>query len=391
MFHYDITQGLKINTLLIKKADNMCTNCASIQKTDTSNNNCGLSIEHNEKSTPLTPEQIKAKQSAKKRALDDIEKAKRANKTITETDKTENGTYTIETKYDALGNEEKRTVKREDGSICSIDEFNNGIISKTQMFFPEGAIAGDIEYNNQGKPLRERSYSPNPNELGKIEDTIEYEYYGNGNLKSKHNIGGLIEKEESYYENGNPKYKRNMMQYEEYNEKGQLIKSGTINRKTGEDRNTTLYEYDDLGRVIKESDTYAEGELGDDGTTEISYEGNIKKYVSKNPTGQVKQIRTEETLTNGSNRTCVYSPDGVLRTEQIDSFDETKGLSSSKTIIFDKTGQMIGFTTSNDIELTEDGEVYIDTVDKYFNAKGEIISEEEYIKLKSEKRDDFEY
>ena len=391
MFHYGITQGLKINTPLIYKANNTYINGASIQKTDTPTYNYELSVEHDENSTPLTPEQIKAKQSAKQRTLDDIEKAKRANKTITETDETENGTYTIETKYDALGNEEKRTVKREDGSICSIDEFNNGVISKTQSFFPEGAIAGDIEYNNHGKPLRERSYSPDPNEPGKIEDTIEYEYYGNGNLKSKHNIGGLIEKEESYYENGNPKYKRNMMQYEEYNEKGQLIKSGTINRKTGEDRHTTLYEYDDLGRVIKKSYTYAEGELGDDGTTEISYEGNIKKHVSKNPTGQVKQIRTEETLTNGSNRTCVYSPDGVLRTEQVNSFDETKGLSSSKTIIFDKTGQMIGFTTSNDIELTEDGEVYIDTVDKYFNAKGEIISEEEYIKLKSEKRDDFEY
>ena len=51
---------------------------------------------------------------------------------------------------------------------------------------------------------------------------------------------------------------------------------------------------------------------------------------------------------------------------------------------------MVGFTTSDDIELTENGETYIDTVDKYYNAKGENITEDEYIKIKSEKRDDFE-
>lgn len=58
MFHYDITQGLKINTPLIKKVDNTYNNGVSIQKTDTQTYNYELSVEHDENSTPLTPEQI---------------------------------------------------------------------------------------------------------------------------------------------------------------------------------------------------------------------------------------------------------------------------------------------------------------------------------------------
>lgn len=391
MFDYNITQGFRIETPKYNSAENNSTLRTTVQNTVTTTQNYKLALEHDENSTPLTPEQIAAKQAARQKSLEDIEKAKRANKTITETDKTENGTYTIQTKYDALGNEEKRIVKREDGSICNVNEFKNGIISKTQTFFPGGAIAGDIEYNNQGKPLKERNYSANPNEPGKIESTLEYEYYENGNLKSKRSVGGLIEKEELYYENGSPKYKKNNSQYEEYNDKGQVIKSGFINRTTGEDRKTTLYEYDFAGRVIKETYTVAEGELGESGTTEISYEGNVTKSVYKNSEGAVNQIMTEEKLANGSKKFCIYSPNGILRTEQINSFDETTGLASSKTTIYDKDGQKIGYTTSIDVEAAEEGETYIDTETKYYNSKGESISEEEYDNLRSEKRDDFKY
>lgn len=375
MFHYDITQGLKINTPLIKKADNMCTNGASIQKTDTSNNNYELSIEHNENSTPLTPEQIEAKQSAKQRALDDIAKAKRANKTIIQTDEYN---HTIETKYDALGNEEKKVVKREDGSICEIEQFNDGVISKTQRFWPEGDICEEIEYNEEGKPIIERSYDPN--ETSKIKSTIMYEYYDNGNLKFKYCNDNISENKEIYYENGTPKYKMNNGIYEEYNDKGLLIKSGIKNKMTGEDDMTTIYEYDSLGRVIKESISRAKRELGEDEneTVEISYDGNVTKRVAKNTEGQVTYIKTIEKLANGAQKYCIYSPDGTLRTEAIESHTET-GVPNIKTTKYNKNGQIIGSYIDDGIES------------KYYNSNGEKISEDEYFKLESENSDGFEY
>jgi len=393
MFNFNITQRLSINTTQIKNIGNTQTKTVSSNNINTKpSNSSELSVEHDESSTPLTPEQIEAKQSAKQKAILDIEKAKRANSIITKTDKTERGSYIIETKYDALGNEEKITVKREDGSICQLDEFNNGVISKTQMFYPDGRIAGDIEYNNQGKPLIEKSYSPEPDESGKINGTIDYEYYENGNLKSMHQNMGINKKEEQYYENGNPKFIKSNNLYEEYNEKGQLTKSGITNLKTGKDVSTRLYEYDDLGRVIKETYTHSKEETHlENGTVEISYDGDVKKSVYKNSTGQVKQIRTEKTLSDGLQRECVYSPDGVLRTEHISSFDETTELLSSKTTIYDKTGQMIGYVTGNRVEYTENDGAIIGIEFKYYNEKGENISEEEYYKLYSEKSSDFMY
>ena len=365
----NITQGLNIPA--IKKEQQPISK--KIQENNSTTNekqNVELSIQH-DTSTHLSEVQQALKEKRVQNELDEIEKAKRANKTITTTMEGENGIYTVETKYDALGNEEKRIVKREDGSICNIDEFNNGIISKTQMFFPGGTIAGDIEYNNDGKPIKEKNYSSNPNENGVVVSSVDYEYYENGNLKCKKaSAEGGIDKEEAYYENGSLKYTKNGPLYEEYNEQGQQTLY-IVNNSDNLIENK--FEYNSSGQLIKEiNHTYIDGEERNT-ITDITYENNIKKSIHKYSNGEVYRISTEETLPDGSSKGCTYSPDGILREEtiiHINSDDEEV----VNTHCYNEKGKLVAYQV-------EDAGIF-----KYYNAEGQSITVDDYEKIVEEQK-----
>ncbi|MBP3820827.1 hypothetical protein J6G99_04185 [bacterium] len=240
-----------------------------------SNNNVSaqneMKITHDENSKPLTSEQQAVKDSARQQQLADIEVMKRANKTIVTEEESPFGgySYTIETKYDSLGREEKIVARRNDGtnSISSVKEFKNGVLSKDLSYSRDNNLIGVTEYDSKGNMLSDVSYD---SETGKEEQTKTYEYYPNGNLKFSCITNGDNSVRREHFENGQVKcyesshieekydentgttvHKRVVDYRQDYNEQGNLYREIVNNNYMGYPNGTNCY-YN--GEVITEEE-----------------------------------------------------------------------------------------------------------------------------------------
>ena len=108
-----------------------------------------------------------------------------------------------------------------------------------------------------GEPIKETNYSPYGD--GTVTSSVDYEYYSNGNLKSKYEKGGYTYTQNLYYENGKLKSTITPTCTDEYNEAGKLVK--TISSPADKDvtPSITYYEYDSDGRKILETEYEKDG------------------------------------------------------------------------------------------------------------------------------------
>ena len=84
----------------------------------------------------------------------------------------------------------------------------------------------------------------------------------------------------------------------EYNAKGQLVKETILYNNREEIGETTTYEYDSTGKLVKEC-LYLDGQLDDFYTYEYDKEGRLSKETEYGAKGKLKNFKTYEYLDKG--------------------------------------------------------------------------------------------
>ena len=84
----------------------------------------------------------------------------------------------------------------------------------------------------------------------------------------------------------------------EYNAKGQLVKKTILFDNSSSMRETTTYEYDAAGKLVKEC-LYTDGKLDDFSTFEYDKDGRKIKETEYGAKGKLKNFKTYEYLDKG--------------------------------------------------------------------------------------------
>lgn len=99
-----------------------------------------------------------------------------------------------------------------------------------------------------------------------------------------------------------PKVPKNFEPYDqvicEYNAKGQLVKKTILFDNSSSMRETTTYEYDATGKLVKEC-LYTDGKLDDFSTFEYDKDGRKIKETEYGAKGKLKNFKTYEYLDKG--------------------------------------------------------------------------------------------
>ena len=188
-----------------------------------------LEIEHQDVA-PLSEEEKAKRTSAREKQQDDINKAKRANKTITEPYTDESGRkFTLTTKYDKYGEPEIVTRTRENGTIASINRYKDGILMEEETIDITGRKK-ITSFDSNENPVQEKEYYEN----GGLLSTTDWTYYSNGQLKEFNSTGGAQTVRKTFNEQGKPLvikthgkigkflYRDSFTEYK-YNSKGEQI------------------------------------------------------------------------------------------------------------------------------------------------------------------------
>lgn len=337
------------------KVQKQNSSVSNIEIAGNKNNTYSSQIEHSN-AQPLSDEQKAEKQKANQKQLDEVAKMKRAGKTIESSVEGAGGsTLTLFNTYDKNGDLKLSQTKRDDGSISFVAEYENGKQISGTSYFPEGDVASKMEFKD-GKPIKETNYSPYGD--GTVTSSVDYEYYSNGNLKSKYEKSGYTYTQNLYYENGKLKSTITPTCTDEYNEAGKLVK--TISSPADKDvtPSITYYEYDSDGRKILETE----------------YEKDGKTLISK----------AETQYTDNKECTIVYDKFGkeTFRTEDekmpdgsIISREDNKFSSRIKYVNKDICNpEYYNYTEKGDLIAYVKG-------DNFYDANGNEISDDEYSEL----------
>lgn len=319
---------------------------------------------------PTEADKVSAQKQAEshKKQLDDIEKMKRANTTQTETEVNPNNgqKLTIVTKYDSMGNEEKMTVYREDGSISCVSNFKDGKQTGMDAYYPDGTLAAKTEFVD-GKISKEVNYSPD----GNVKTTRTCEYYPNGNLKSDVCEGGLIPYSMTYYENGQLKQEKRFDTISEYNEKGQKIKE-TNTSENPEFAGISTYEYNEDGKEISSHRYTLDGKILIE-RTESEYTDTKEIYKTYNQDGNLEFTIEYEKMPDGS---TIQRENGKFTSRiKLVEGDNYETTGEKETYNMNESGETIAVMKPV-IEKDETGQEY--TTFEYYDGKGNKITEDKY-------------
>lgn len=330
-------------------------------------------IEHSN-SQPLSEEQKAEKQKANQKQLDEMAKMKRAGKTISSTVSGAVGsTLTMLETYDKNGELKTVQTKRSDGSISYTANYDNGKQISGEGYFEDGTIASKSEFKD-GNLIKETSYSSDGS--GKVESSTSYEYFPNGKLKSEVREHTLFPSKKEYYENGNLKFEQDSSNINEYDETGKLLKKTFKSHIEEEPSSVTYYEYDKEGREVSSS-KYSEDGKTLISKTETQYTGNKTCTIVYDASGKEKFRTEEEIMSDGS----------IIRREDNQFLSRTKvvhdeKLNSEETYDYTENGDLIAYSKPY-INTEEEG--VID--DKYYDAKGNEISYDEYVTILERSRE----
>ncbi len=280
--------------------------------------------------------------------------------------------------YDSDGNMVVKICSRDGAIPTSRDEFNkNGDVVKHINYDYYGGVTSTTEYTYDEK-LQETGIKSYDGE-GNITYTMKFKYDDSGNaiyycsefFDADGNLREIIVTEQEYDSNGNrTKFVYTGQVYGEvdsdlcieyfYNDDGNLIKE--VSNKLDEATRVTIYEYDEYGRVIKETSRYEGNDIAttyvtviyhdsrksveriyidSDGfpysSSECDENGMIIARTKYYSNGRIKEY--VEMVTRGLTETIQYDAEGkVLRHDIIGKNSLNK---ETKRIIYDSNGNII--------------------------------------------------
>lgn len=172
------------------------------------------------------------------------------------------------------------------------------------------------------------------------------------------------------------KFEQDSSNINEYDETGKLLKKTFKSHIEEEPSSVTYYEYDKEGREVSSS-KYSEDGKTLISKTETQYTGNKTCTIVYDASGKEKFRTEEEIMSDGS----------IIRREDNQFLSRTKvvhdeKLNSEETYDYTENGDLIAYSKPY-INTEEEG--VID--DKYYDAKGNEISYDEYVTILESSRE----